>query len=289
MGVPGPSQPVWIVTDSTADFPPGLIEGLPITVVPLIVEIEGHSYRDRVDLSPDEFLTKLRQGLLPRTSQPSAGAFQQVYQQLLDQGYEIVSIHIAATLSGTLNSARVAAQALDSDRIHLCDSGSVSMGLGWLVIEAAELAASGHPAAAILQHLERRRRDIRLFAILDTLEYLQRGGRIGRAAAFLGSALQIKPIVTVREGSVEPVERVRTFRRGVERLLDLAQEHAPFDRLAVLHLGAEGPAGELRDRLQALQPGLQIPFSEIGTVVGTYVGPGTLGFAGLVRSVQSGP
>lgn len=286
--MPGPSRPVWIVTDSTADFPPDLIEGLPITVVPLIVEIEGYSYRDRVDLSPEEFLTKLRQGMLPRTSQPSAGAFQEVYQELLDQGYEVISIHIAATLSGTLNSARVAAQALDSDRIHLCDSGSVSMGLGLLVIEAAELATSGHSAAAILQHLERRRRDIRLFAILDTLEYLQRGGRIGRAAAFLGSALQIKPIVTVREGSVEPVERVRTFRRGVERLLDLAQEHAPFDRVAVLQLGAEGPAGELRDRLQALQPELQIPFSKIGTVVGTYAGPGALGFAGLVRAVRSG-
>ncbi len=283
MAAEGTLRPVWIVTDSTADFPPGLTDGLPISVVPLIVEIEGRSYRDRVDLSPEEFLARLREGALPRTSQPSAGAFQHVYQELLEQGYDIVSIHIAATLSGTLNSARVAAQAVDPQRVHLFDSGSVSMGLGWLVIEAAELAAAGQSPQAILDYLDRRRRDIRLFAILETLEYLHKGGRIGRAAAFLGSALQIKPLITVHEGVVEPVERVRTFKRGVERLVELAQLHMPFDRLAVLHLGAEGPAGELRDRLQALQPGLRIPFSQIGTVVGTYVGPGTLGFAGLVR------
>ncbi len=276
-------RPVWIVTDSTADFPPGLTDGLPISVVPLTVEIGGRSYRDRVDLSPEEFLARLREGVLPRTSQPSAGAFQDVYQELLEHGYDIVSIHIAATLSGTLNSARVAAQAVDPQRVHLFDSGSVSMGLGWLVIEAAERARAGQSPRAILDYLDRRRRDIRLFAVLETLEYLQKGGRIGRAAAFLGSALQIKPLITVHEGVVEPVERVRTFKRGVERLFELAQQHMPFDRLAVLHLGAEGPAGELRDRIQALQPELRIPFSQIGTVVGTYVGPGTLGFAGLVR------
>jgi DegV family protein with EDD domain len=277
------SRPVWIVTDSTADFPAGLVEQLPVSVVPLIVEIEGTSYRDRIDLTPDEFLARLRRGVLPRTSQPSAGAFQEVYQQLLGQGYDVVSIHIAGQLSGTLNSARVAAQAVDEQRVHLYDSGSVSMGLGWLVIEAAELAAAGQPAGAIVEHLDRRRRDVRLYAVLETLEYLQKGGRIGRAAAFLGSTLQIKPLISVREGVVEPVERVRTFRRGVERLIELAREQAPFHRLAVLHLGAEAPASELREQLQALQPELPIPFAQIGTVVGTYAGPGTLGFAGLVR------
>jgi len=283
MVTPETARPVWVVTDSTADFPDGLVDQLPVSIVPLIVEIEGQSYRDRIDLTLDEFLGRLRRGVLPRTSQPSAGTFQEVYQQLLEQGYDVVSIHIAATLSGTLNSARVAVQALDPGRIQLYDSGSVSMGLGWLVVEAAELAATGQPADAIVQHLDRRRRDVRLYAVLETLEYLQKGGRIGRAAAFLGSALQIKPLISVREGVVEPVERVRTFKRGIERLLEVARELAPFDRLAVLHLGAEAPASELREQLQALQPDLSIPFAQIGTVVGTYSGPGTLGFAGLVR------
>lgn len=283
--MPGASadRPVWIVTDSTADFPPGLVQGLPVTIVPLTVEIEGRSCRDRIDLDTEAFLAHLRRGVLPRTSQPSAGAFQEVYARLLDEGYTVVSVHIAASFSGTLNSARAAVQALGTDRVRLVDSGTVSMGLGWLAIEAAECAARGESADHIVAYLERRRGDVRLYALLDTLEYLQKGGRIGRASAFLGSALRIKPLITVRDGVVEPVERVRTFRRGVERLAEIARQHAPFSRLTVLHLDAEEPARALRGELQAVHPDLEIPLSTIGTVVGTYAGPGTLGFAGLVQ------
>lgn len=276
-------RPVWIVTDSTADLPSSLLEGLPIRIVPLIIDVGGRSYFDQVDITSERVAALLRAKQLLRTSQPSVGAFQAVYEPLLREGFDIVSIHIAAQLSGTWNAARLAAQQAP-DRIAVIDGQTVSIGTGWLVFEAAHLAVQGASQATIVETIERRKRDVRVFAMLDTLEYLYRGGRIGRASAFLGTALQVKPILTVREGVVEPVERVRTTRRAIERLVELATEHGPFDHLAVLHLDALALAESLRDRLLALYPDQTIPLSNLGPVVGTYTGPGTLGFAGLKKT-----
>jgi DegV family protein with EDD domain len=156
------------------------------------------------------------------------------------------------------------------------------MGFGWIVVEAADLALGGMHLEPLAAYAERRRADQRVLALLETLEYLRRGGRIGRTSAFLGSALQITPIVAVRDGGVQPVERVRTMRRALERLLVLAGAEAPFDRLAVLHLGSPAGATDLADRLAAVHPGIPIVRSQVGTVIGTYGGPGVLGFAGLV-------
>lgn len=283
MTQPSTPRPVHIVTDSTADIPPELLAGRPITVVPLTVEIDGQSYRDGIDLSRDDFLAALKGGALPRTSQPAVGAFQVVYQELIDQGFDIVAIHIAATLSGTYNASRAAAETVAPDRISLIDSNTVSMGIGWLAIEAADLAATGRSLAEITAYLERRVGDQRVYALLETLEYLQRGGRIGRSAAFLGSALQIKPILEVRGGAVEPLERVRTMRRAIDRLTTLVTAQAPWDRLAVLHIGTEAAAHQIAERLHTVQPELDIVVAQIGTVIATYGGPGTLGITGLIH------
>lgn len=281
MGFTGP-RPVHIVTDSTADIPVDRLAGRPVTVVPLVVEVAGRTYRDGVDLSRDDFVRYLRQGEIPKSSQPAIGAFWEVYQDRITHGYDVVAIHIASHLSGTSNTSRTAAAAVSQERIRVIDSGTVSMGFGWLVIEAADLAARGATADEIVAYLERRKKDQRVYAALETLEFLQRGGRIGRAAALLGSALQMKPIVAIRGGAVEPVERVRTFRRARDRILALFREEMPFDALAVMHLGAEENAALLAKQIAAEQPGLDIVFSQIGTVIGAYSGPGLVGFAGLV-------
>lgn len=278
------ARPVQVVTDSAADIPPDLLAGRPITVVPLTVEVAGRTYRDGIDLTRSEFLDFLRQGETPRTSQPSVGAFQEVYASLVEGGYDVIAVHIAAKLSGTFNASRAAVDATAPGRVRLIDSGSVTMGTGWLAIEAADLAARGWGRDQIADRIERRVADVRLYAILDTLEYLQRGGRIGRTSALLGSALQIKPVVEVRDGAVEPLERVRTWRRAVDRLVALAEAQMPFDRLAVLHIAAPDAAREVTSRLQALQPELDLALAEIGTVIATYAGPGAIGITGLVRA-----
>ncbi len=280
-GRPEP-RPVHIVTDSTADIPADRLAGMPVTVVPLMVEVAGRTHRDGVDLSRDEFVSHLRRGEIPKSSQPAIGAFWEIYQDRITRGYDVVAIHIASQLSGTFNTSRSAAAAVSQERIRLIDSGTVSMGFGWLVIEAADLAARGATIDEIVTYLERRKRDQRVYATLETLEFLQRGGRIGRAAALLGSALQMKPIVAVRGGAVEPVERVRTFRRALDRILALSRQEMPFDKLAVMHLGAEQNAAVLAEQILAEQPGLDIVFSQIGTVIGAYSGPGLVGIAGLV-------
>jgi DegV family protein with EDD domain len=283
------TRPVQIITDSTADIPADLLAGCPVTVVPLVVQVAGRSFRDGVDLSREEFVGWMRRGELPRTSQPAIGAFQDVYRNVLEQGYDIVAIHISARLSGTYNASRTAAEAVGRERIRLIDSETVSMGFGWLVVEAAGLATRGGTLDEVAGYVEQRKQDQRVLASLDTLEFLQRGGRIGQAAAFLGSALQVKPIVAVRAGSVEPVERVRTFRRALDRLLALTRQEMPFERLAVMHLGAEQNAAALAARIAADQPSLDIVFSQIGTVIGAYSGPGLVGMAGLVRLGATSP
>lgn len=276
------SRPVHIVTDSTSDLPPEVIQGLPVTVVPLKVEISGEVYRDMVDLTREEFLARLRSGELPKTSQPSVGEFQTVFSGLIEREFDVVAIHLSPKFSGTFNSATTAARNLSTDRIFVIDSGSVSIGLGLLVLEAVDLVLAGEHAPEIAAHIQRRTADVWVVAVLETLEYLRRGGRIGPTAAFLGSALQIKPVIQVKDGEILPLERVRTFKRALERMLALAAEATPFDRLAVLHLGAPDGAAKLVEQLQSIQPDLHILSGQMGTVVGTYGGPGIMGIAGLV-------
>lgn len=283
------SRPVAIVTDSTADIPAALLEGRRVTVVPLTVDVGNETFQDGVNLSRAEFLTRLTRGETVRTSQPPVGAFQTRFAELTDAGNDVVAIHIAAALSGTFNAARTAAQAVAPERIRVIDSGTVSMACGWLALEAGERAARGEDVDAIAAYVEQRRAGARVFCLLDTLEYLRRGGRISRAGSFLGSTLQIKPILQVTDGEVHPVERVRTLRRAVERLVELAADRAPWDHLAVLHLGVPEAATAVADRLEPSSPSAPIVRSELGTVIGVYTGPGALGFAGLVSNRERTP
>jgi len=276
-----------IVTDSTSDIPPEALGDLPITVVPLKVEFGDQVYRDMVDLSREEFLERLKSGDMPRTSQPSVGEFQTVFGDLLGQGYDVVAIHISPKLSGTFNSASTAARNLGNEHLTIVDSGSVSIGLGVLVLYAAGMAATGEAADVIAERVEQRKSDVWVVAVIETLEYLRRGGRIGAASAFLGSALQIKPIVQVKDGEILPLERVRTFKRGLERMLALTDEQAPYDRLAVLHLGAPEGAARMIERLREHQPNTEILLGQMGTVVGTYGGPGIMGIAGLISERET--
>ncbi len=278
---------VIIVTDSTSDIPSDALGDLPIRTVPLKVQFGDQVFRDMVDLSREEFLERLKTGEMPRTSQPSVGEFQVVFEELIGQGYDVVAIHISPKLSGTFNSATTAARNVGSEHLTVVDSGSVSIGLGVLVLHAAELAVAGHSASEIIADVERRKSDVWVVAVLETLEYLRRGGRIGPASAFLGSALQIKPMVQVKEGEILPVERVRTFKRALERMLTLTNEQAPFDRLAVLHLGAPDGAARLVEQLHERQHDVEILLGQMGTVVGTYGGPGIMGIAGLISERES--
>lgn len=277
------NRPVHIVVDSTADLIPEWIGTLPITVVPLTVEVDGKSFRDGVDLTNEEFVGYLRAGAMPKTSQPSIGAFQEHYASILDSGRDIVSMHISSKLSGTVNSATQARAALNTEAIHVIDTTTFTMALGFLAIEAAEMAQAGKTATEIASYVEQRKQNQRMFATLETLEYLRKGGRIGRAAAMLGSALQLKPIVRIQGGNVEPVERVRTYKRALERLSAIYAEIQPFDRLAVLHLDAPDEADRLAERILKIQPDIEIVTGQIGTVIGAYGGPGLVGFTGLER------
>ncbi|HLZ71841.1 MAG TPA: DegV family protein [Dehalococcoidia bacterium] len=269
-----------IVTDSTADLDTEEADALGVTVVPLTVYFGDEALLDRVDIQPDEFYARLKHGkLVPRTSQPSAGRFQDVYGDLAAAGAtEILSIHISAKLSGTLNAARLGAAAPPHGcQIEMLDSGTVCGGLQALVRRAAEIADSGGNLNQALNAAQALIPRHRISIMLDTLEYLQKGGRIGRARAWLGSLLNLKPIVHVEDGEVAPGHRVRSRARGIERVFDLTNEVPGAERIYVQHTGAANDAEALARRFRAAQPGVPVDVRWIGPVVGTYVGPNAVG------------
>lgn len=270
---------VRIVTDSTADIPSPLAQELAIVVVPLNVQFGEVVFRDGVDLGTEEFFRRLvRSPALPTTSQPSAGAFLEVYSRLAAEGAEIVSLHISAKLSGTLNSAQVAKESLDVPcRIELMDSQSASLGLGLTAIAAARAAQAGASFQEVVALVRRRIDATTLLVFVDTLEYLQRGGRIGRAQAFLGGLLNVKPLLTLREGEIHPVERVRTRARALERLYEYAANYVQIEDLAVLHSTSPQEAQGLIRRLGGLFPEQQVLLATYGPVIGTHLGPGAMG------------
>ena len=272
---------VKVVTDSTADLPPALARELGITVVPLNVHFGTEVYRDGVDISGDEFYSRLVDSpRLPTTSQPSVGDFLELYQQLGRTTDEIVSVHISSKLSGTLNSATQAREQYQGDcRIQIVDSQLGCMGLGLAAVAAGMAAQGGASLEEVVQATHQAIPNIRFFGLLDTVEYLEKGGRIGKARAFVGSLLRIKPILMIRDGEVHPLERSRTRGRGVERLCELVQEHMPLEDLAVVYTTTREEAESLAQRLQPCLPEAEIVLSQIGPVVGTYLGPGVLGIA----------
>ncbi len=269
---------VAIVTDSTADLPPQLTRQRSIRVVPLTLNFEGRSLLDGVDIRPSEFYRKLPNATThPTTSQPSPGQFAEVYSELLADHGEVVSIHISEKLSGTYASAVQASEMTDSKRVRVIDSQLVSMSLGLLTLAASQMAAQGENADAIVERASAMRDRVQTFFSVATLEFLRRGGRIGRASALLGSVLQVKPVLCIREGLVTPLERVRTFDRALNRIVELAREIDAGKGLCVIvgHGDAEADAERVARELEPVAETLMI--QPLGPVVGAHAGPGVVG------------
>lgn len=274
---------IGVVTDSTADLEPELQQRLGLAIVPLIVNWDGQTFRDKIDLSATEFYRRLRTSkTLPKTGAPSLAAFESAFREKLKQHEAVICINLAAGLSGTYEVAHRAAESVDPQHIWVVDSGSVSIGIGWLAEMAVTLANDGVAPAEIAQQLEQAKRRLRILALLETLTFLQRGGRIGRAAALAGTLLSVKPILSVRDGEVAPVERVRTMSGALRRLVELVGAEGPIERLGVIDADSASNAREVENLLKARYPEVSIDRGELGPVVGTHGGPGVIGVGVLL-------
>ncbi|HKW70367.1 MAG TPA: DegV family protein [Candidatus Dormibacteraeota bacterium] len=269
---------VAIVTDSTADLPSQLIKARGINIVPLTLNFEGRLLLDGVDIRPSEFYRKLPNATThPTTSQPAPGRFAETYAELLNDHSEVVSIHISEKLSGTYASAIQGAEMTDPKRVLVIDSQLVSMSLGLLSLAAADVAARGVDAKAVAEKVTAMRDNVQTYFSVATLEFLRRGGRIGRASALLGSVLQVKPVLCIRDGLVTPLERVRTFDRALNRIVELAREVDRGKGLCVIvgHADAEADAERVARELDPIAETLMI--QPLGPVVGAHAGPGVVG------------
>jgi len=277
-----------IVTDSTADLPTNVVQDFGITVVPLHIYFGEEQFEDGLTISRDEFYRRLalHETAFPRTSAPSAGEFERAYTQLLSGDDEVISIHLSHKLSATFTSAAAAQSSLRSrGSVAVIDSGTVSLALGLLVLQAAQMAREGAGMRQIIEATTAALPRTRFFGVLDTLEYLRRGGRIGRAAALLGSLLQAKPLIGLRDGVAYPIERARGRQRSLERIVQLAKEHGALSHLAVGH--TTDPAGmeSLAERLAHHFPLQRILQARCGATLGTYLGPGAYGVAFIQSSI----
>ena len=275
------ARPVLVVTDSTADLPAQLVDQLGITVVPLQIVFGQESFVDGVDLTSEAFFHRLQESdELPTTSQPSLGQFFQAYETLAEQTDAILSIHLSSGFSATLATAQqAAAGGGEQCRVEVLDSGTVSMAMGFAVLAAARAARDGADLDACAEIARSILARQRLAVMLDTLEYLRRGGRIGRAQAFLGGLLRLKPILTIRDGEASPLSRVRTRKKAMAELLRLSLDQGPIDEAAVMHSTSPDDARMLADEIAARMPGLPIHIGRIGPVIGVHGGPGLIGIA----------
>jgi DegV family protein with EDD domain len=278
-------MPVRIVTDSTCDLPKDLVRAYGITVVPLTVFFGEEALMDGVDIDAAGFYERLRASkVLPRTSQPSVELFRVAYEELGQETDEIVSIHISSKLSGTLNAASVAREQVSHDiHIELIDSYNVSLGLGLIVLEAAAVANAGGKVEEVVAAARRAMDRTKVCVLVDTLEYLQRGGRIGRARSMLGSVLSIKPLLEVEAGEVAPFERVRTRTKAIERLFEIATSEARAKMMFVACGGNDDEAEAFIERLRPMLPHTDIGRAQLGPIVGVYTGPNAIGVATLER------
>jgi DegV family protein with EDD domain len=272
---------VAIVTDSTSDLSPDLLAQHRITTVPLNVQIDDQVYRDQIDITTEEFMRRLPTvATLPTTSQPSVGLFEETFRRLAEDHDAIVAVLLSAKLSGTVQSALLARDAVAGViPVEVVDSLNVTMGLGFQVLRAAELADRGLDAAEIARRLRAETAEYHVVFFVDTLEYLQKGGRIGKAASLLGTLLNLKPLLRIDEGQVVPFERTRTRAKALAGLIDFVRGLPQVARLAVLSSTTPEEAAALADQLAALFPRDQITLATFSPVIGTHVGPGAMGVA----------
>jgi DegV family protein with EDD domain len=272
-----------LVTDSTADIPPEWVEKYSIEVMPNFIVIDGQSYEDNVDMTREEFYTRLPHfRSSPTTATASSGSYQELYERLLKQGYQsIISIHPPSKLSGIFNAAHIAAEVF-AGKVHVIDSGQISMGLGFHLLAAGEAILSGHTLEKVLECVQEVKRKVQLFAMLDTLEFVRRSGRVSWARASLGGLLSIKPFIELKDGEVINHGRVRTWHKGLDYLLDLYRKMGPVRRLAILHSNAEEEARRFVQMLD-LKDTVDPLVVSVTTIIGTHVGPHALGFTAVTE------
>ena len=280
-------MPIKIITDSTSDLPLYLAESLGVTIVPANVIFGQEQFKDRVEMTPAQFYERLVDSPVhPTTSAPSIGQFVEAYESVGADADGIVSIHVSAKLSATYNAAVQASEQVNLDcPIEVIDSEQASFGLGLPVIAAAKSAAGGATFETVVKAARSANERSRCIALFDTLEYLQRGGRIGKAQAFVGSILRVKPMIIVRDGEVQPLGRARTYAKGLAQIQQVARDFGPAENLCVMYSTDEDAARRLGDSMRDLLPEGQEPIiAPLGPGVGAHTGPGAIGIASLQAS-----
>lgn len=271
---------VQVVTDSTADIPADMAAELGISIVPCYVMFGAEAYRDGLELTRDQFYEKLTTSReLPTTAAPPPAAYEKVYRQLAAESEGIISIHLAANLSNLYAAASLGAQSVQEVPIHIIDSEQVTMGYGWMAVAAAEASRRGEKLERIVALVENMKARARVLAILNTLEFVHRGGRVSWAKAMIGTLMKIKPIIEVRQGKVRLLERTRSWARALDRLTELVHALGPLERAIVLHANAPAEAETLADRLQDMVPYWRRLVSQAGITIATHAGPGAVGIA----------
>ena len=277
---------VAIVADSGTYLPSEYVKQYNIRVAPLMVIWGDEELRDGVDITPAAFYERLSKAdVMPTTTQPTPADFEKIYQELLDEGKDVLSILISNKLSGTVSSAEQAKMCFPGENIVIVDSLTTSLATAWAIIMAARVAEQGGSLEECQAMAQKCLEQSDLFFLVDTLEFLHRGGRIGGASRFLGTALNFKPILYVSDGRVEPLERVRTKNKALERLLEIAEERTNGKkpvRVGILHANDAKGAEDLRARVEARLSPVETIVSGVSPAIGTHVGPGTLGIAILV-------
>lgn len=269
---------VKIVTDSVSDIPADIVKALDITVVPLIVRFSGQVYRDGIDLTAEEFYEKLKTaGVMPVSSVPSPGVFAETFDSLARSADELIVLTVSSRLSGVYSSVLQGIEAMQKKcPVTVLDTATAAMCQGFLVMEAAAAAQEGAGVREIEAIVRKNAVRVDFLSTFDTLEYLKRGGRIGKAQAFLGAALKINPLITLRNGVVEPAGRARSRKKAVQRLVDFVKSYSSIERIAVEDTACAGEADELAARLAEIAPGIRILRSKMTPAIGTHTGPGLL-------------
>src|SRR5579872_1647948 len=273
-------RPFAVVTDSTSDLPDDWRSRYGVEVVPLKVLFGKETFRDRVDLTDDEFFRRLAaSSSLPTTSAPSPGEFAEVYSRLAREYEGCISIHIGAQLSGTAEAARVGAQSVEGFKVEVIDSETVSMPMAFL----CRVAAGAPDLETATREVKHRVSKCRVLALLDTLRYVEMGGRVSRAQAMIGTMLDLKPLLLVVEREIRSVDRVRTRARAIPRMVEFFRNELPVESVAVMHAQAPEEAEQIAAALRRELPNVEIPVGQIGCVLGTHTGPKALGLVYVKR------
>lgn len=280
-GVNGLTKKIRIVTDSTVDLTQEELDQLDINVVPLTISIDGETYTDRVDITPSEFMKKMKTSQeLPKSSQPSAGAFVEMYDRLGSQGYDVISIHMTGGMSGTVQSAESAAKMTETN-VTVVDSRFISKALSFQVIEAAAMAREGKSVQSILNRLDEIRSNTRLFVVVDTLDNLVKGGRIGKGKAIIGSLLNIKPIASLENGEYTPAAKVRSHAQVAKYLAARFAEDSEekiIKGVGLVHADGNELARKIKNAISDTIGYEEIAIDETTPIISTHTGPGAIGF-----------